>query len=275
MPDLINSLVTLAMLLLLQLVLGFDNLLYISLESGRAPTDQQSMVRKLGIGLAVVFRIVLLFILVNLVEKLQATWFTFPEGGWVEGSINFHSFIVLFGGVFILYTAIKEIFHMMHIDEHAHAKERKASSAAKVIALIVMMNLVFSFDSILSAMALAKNPNGEGYMMGVMIIAILVSGALMIILADKVSGFLKKNRMYEVVGLFILFVVGIMLLTEGAHLAHLKFFGNEIHAMTKTTFYFVLVVLFICEIVQSRYQKKLITEKDKKDKLVSDTPSHS
>jgi len=251
MPDLINSLVTLAMLLLLQLVLGFDNLLYISLESGRAPTDQQSMVRKLGIGLAVVFRIVLLFILVNLVEKLQATWFT------------------------ILYTAIKEIFHMMHIDEHAHAKERKASSAAKVIALIVMMNLVFSFDSILSAMALAKNPNGEGYMMGVMIIAILVSGALMIILADKVSGFLKKNRMYEVVGLFILFVVGIMLLTEGAHLAHLKFFGNEIHAMTKTTFYFVLVVLFICEIVQSRYQKKLITEKDKKDKLVSDTPSHS
>jgi len=275
MPDLINSLVTLAMLLLLQLVLGFDNLLYISLESGRAPTDQQSMVRKLGIGLAVVFRIVLLFILVNLVEKLQATWFTFPEGGWVEGSINFHSFIVLFGGVFILYTAIKEIFHMMHIDEHAHAKERKSSSAAKVIALIVMMNLVFSFDSILSAMALAKNPNGEGYMMGVMIIAILVSGALMIILADKVSGFLKKNRMYEVVGLFILFVVGIMLLTEGAHLAHLKFFGNEIHAMTKTTFYFVLVVLFICEIVQSRYQKKLITEKDKKDKLVSDTPSHS
>lgn len=156
---------------------------------------------------------------------------------------------------------------MMHIDEHANADDRKPSSAAKVIALIVMMNLVFSFDSILSAMALAKDPDG-GYMMGVMVIAILISGALMIILADKVSGFLKKNRMYEVLGLFILFVVGIMLLTEGAHLAHLKFFGNEIHAMTKTTFYFVLTVLFICEIVQSRYKKKLLVEKDKREKKI-------
>ena len=79
----------------------------------------------------------------------------------------------------------------------------------------------------------------------------------MVVLADTVSDFLHKNRMYEVLGLFILFLVGIMLLSEGGHLAHMKLFGNEIVQMSKTTFYFVLFVLVVCDIVQSRYQKKL------------------
>ena len=89
-------------------------------------------------------------------------------------------------------------------------------------------------------------------------VAVLVSGALMVLLADKVSEFLHKNRMYEVLGLFILLVVGIMLVTEGGHLAHLKCFGNEIVPMTKTTFYFVIAVLVLADVVQGRYQKKLI-----------------
>ena len=99
-----------------------------------------------------------------------------------------------------------------------------------------------------------------------MITAILIGGAIMILLADRVTEFLRRNRMYEVLGLFVLFVVGIMLLTEGAHLAHLKFLGNEIHAMTKTTFYFVIGVLLLTDIVQGRYQKKLSAEKLRKDK---------
>ena len=98
---------------------------------------------------------------------------------------------------------------------------------------------------------------------GVMIIAIVVSGILMIWLADKVSNFLQKNRMYEVLGLFVLFVVGIMLVTEGGHLAHLKLFGQEIVPMTKATFYFVIFVLVITDIVQGRYQKKLLAERDR------------
>ena len=134
------------------------------------------------------------------------------------------------------------------------------------------MNVIFSFDSILSAMALAgiKDPaTGAhlGYQMVVMVIAILIGGAIMILLADKVTSFLQRNRMYEVLGLFVLFVVGIMLLTEGAHLAHLKFFGNEIHAMTKTTFYFVIGVLLLTDVVQGRYQKKLTQEKMRKAKI--------
>ena len=163
---------------------------------------------------------------------------------------------------------------MTHIEEHdaTRRKDSGAKSAGAVISLIVIMNLVFSFDSILSAMALAQyketDPDGSlrtEYVMWVMIVAIVISGILMIWLADKVSDFLQKNRMYEVLGLFILFVVGIMLVTEGGHLAHLQLFGNAIVPMTKTTFYFVIVVLVITDIVQTRYQKKLLAERDRID----------
>lgn len=253
---------TLVMLIILQAVLGFDNLLYISLESKRAPEKDQARVRKLGIGIAIMLRIVLLFALVSLISYFQNPVFT-PDGDWFSGSFNFHSIIVLFGGVFILYTATKEVLHMMHI-EQGHAVDNKPKSVASVISWIVLMNLIFSFDSILSAMALAQYKDAAGnpqHVIWVMVVAIVISGILMIWLADKVSNFLQKNRMYEVLGLFILFVVGIMLLTEGAHLGHMKLFGEEIQAMTKTTFYFVIGVLVITDIVQTRYQKKLLAEK--------------
>ena len=97
--------------------------------------------------------------------------------------------------------------------------------------------------------------------MWVMATAIILSGILMIVLADKVSDFLQKNRLYEILGLFILFIVGIMLISEGAHKAHLKLFGNEVMPMTKTTFYFVIAILVIIDIVQGKYQKKLMAKK--------------
>ncbi len=249
----IENLLTLAMLILLQAVLGFDNLLYISIESKRAPKEKQKFVRTLGIGLAVIFRLALLFILVSVIKYFQDPVFHIPFAGIVEGTFNIHSMIVLFGGVFIIYTAIKEIWHMMSIKELGHDLEGDGSgkSAASVVTLIVVMNVIFSFDSILSAMALTD-------VFWVMALAIVISGVLMVWLSDKVSSFLEKNKMYEVLGLFILFVVGIMLLTEGGHLAHLTLFGEHIVPMSKTTFYFVIFVLVVIDIVQGRYQKKIL-----------------
>jgi len=84
----------------------------------------------------------------------------------------------------------------------------------------------------------------------------------MIWLADHVSTFLAKNRMFEVLGLFVLLIVGIMLLSEGGHLAHLKLFGGEVTPMTKTTFYFVITVLVIVDLVQSRYQRRLLARRN-------------
>ena len=271
----IESLVTLALLVLLQAVLGFDNLLYISLESKRVTPDRQAFVRRMGIGLAVLLRIVLLFVVINLVEKFKDPLFHLalgseitPEnihgegkGGTirsiVDGVFNFHALIVLVGGVFILYTAVKEIFHMLGQHDLGHGNT-KPRSVRMTITWIVAMNLVFSFDSILSAMALATDPETGKPIFWIMAVAILIGGILMIWLADRVANFLERNRMYEVLGLFILFIVGIMLLTEGAHLAHLHLGGNEIIPMTKTTFYFVIGVLVLTDIVQGRYQKKLL-----------------
>lgn len=136
-----------------------------------------------------------------------------------------------------------------HVD--GAAGQRTVASA---VFWIVAMNLIFSFDSILSALALTD-------VFWVMATAIVLSGLLMLLLADRVSEFIKKNRMYQVLGLFILFIVGIMLVSEGGHLAHVKLFGYEVEAMSKSTFYFVLVVLIIVDVVQSQYQKRLLSRK--------------
>lgn len=240
---------TLGMLILLQAVLGFDNLLYVSLESKRAPEDKQAMVRWTGILMAVALRIALLFVVMRVIAVFQDPLASVQWEGLIEGSFNVHSIIVLLGGVFIIYTATKEIWHMMAVHELGH-EEKEPRSVGSIIFWIVAMNLVFSFDSILSAMALSD-------VFWVMALAIVIGGLLMIWLADRVAAFLQKNRMYEVLGLFILFVVGVMLVTEGGHLAHLQLFGNEITPMTKTTFYFVIGVLVLTDVVQSRYRKKL------------------
>ena len=247
----IEALFALLMLTLLQAVLGFDNLLYISLESKRAPEDQRPRVRRIGIGLAILLRIGLLFLLTLMIGSFKSEMFG-VNSHVVTGYFNLHSLIVLAGGGFIIYTAVKEIFHML-VAHDLHADGGSPRSVNAVIFWIVLMNLVFSFDSILSATALTNN----GWVISV---AIIISGVLMIALSDHVSVFLQRNRMYEVLGLFILLIVGIMLLTEAGHLAHLAFFGNEITPMNKTTFYFVLVVLVLTDLVQGRYQRKLLAE---------------
>ena len=256
---------TLLMLVMLQAVLGFDNLLYISLESKKAPQADQKRVRKVGILIAIALRIVLLFVLVKVIGFFQEPFpvLTVHFEDVLDFAFNGHSIIVLIGGGFIIYTAIKEIWHMISTKDFDHDLEgevKRGKSSNAVIISIVIMNLVFSFDSILAAIGLTSEIKNSTTAFIVMAIAIVASGLLMLLMADKISVFLSKNRMYEVLGLFILFIVGIMLVTEGGHLAHLKIFENEIVPMSKTTFYFVIVVLVIVDIVQGRYQKKLIKE---------------
>ncbi len=246
----VANFMTLCMLTLLQIVLGFDNLLYISIESKRVSANRQAFVRRMGIGLAIALRIILLLGVTRAISAFENPFFSINLPKIVEGQFNLHACIVLAGGVFIIYTATKEIHHMLvakFIEGHDEAGSRSVGTA---IFWVVMMNLVFSFDSILSAMALTR-------VFVVMATAIVISGILMIWLADHVAEFLDKNRIYEVLGLFILLIVGIMLLSEGGHLAHLRLFNYEVEPMAKTTFYFVIVVLVLVDLVQGRYQKNL------------------
>ena len=250
----LENLLALVMLVLLQAVLGFDNLLYISIESKRVEASQQAKVRRLGILMAIALRIVLLFIVVQAIAYFQDPLFSLNIKGVFEGVVNGHSLIVLFGGAFIIYTAMKEIMHMLAVYDPDVHHERGQKSVAQAVFWIVLMNLIFSFDSILSALALTD-------VFVVMATAIIISGLMMLFLADRVSEFLSANRMYEVLGLFVLFIVGIMLVSEGGHLAHIKMFGYAVEPMAKSTFYFVLVVLLLVDFVQGRYQRKLMAQK--------------
>ena len=243
-----ENLLTLFMLILLQAVLGIDNLLYLSIESKKAPLDKQKKVREIGIIIAVGLRIILLFVLVESIKYFQEVIIDF-DTLLISAQFNFHSIIVLFGGAFILYTAVSEIIHMLNFEDRLNENLNPKSIKA-IITSIVIMNLVFSFDSILAAIALTD-------VFVLMIIAILAGGFIMIKLSDGITEFLRKNRMFEVLGLFILFLVGIMLLSEGAHLAHMSLFENEILPMSKATFYFILFILVVIDIIQNRYQKLL------------------
>ncbi len=254
----LENMFTLGMLVMLQAVLGFDNLLYIALESQRVESSKQAQLRRWGISLAVVLRVALLFVLMKVISLFQDDLFGINYAGVIEGHFNLHSLIVFIGGIFIIYTALKEINHMLMLEEGAHT-ERKPRSFTVSLIWIVIMNAVFSFDSILSAMALSSN-------FIVMTTAIIIGGILMIWLSDHVTEFLQKNRMYEVIGLFILLLVGVMLLSEGGHLSNLHLFGTEITPMSKGTFYLVITVMVVVELVQSRYQKRLIATKLKNDK---------
>ncbi len=252
-----ENLANLGVLLFLQAVLGFDNLLYISIESKRAPAASQASVRRNGILIAIALRIVLLYLMVKLIEVLTEPFFSIHWTGVIEGSFNFSTIVFLFGGVFIMYTAVKEISHMLSVEDLQHEGDNKPKkSAAQVIALIVFMNLIFSFDSILSALAITD-------VFPVLAVAIVASGVAMLVLANHVSEFLERNRKYEVLGLFILLIVGIVLLGEGGHTAHLKLFGYAVEPMSKSTFYFSIAVLVAVDIIQTGYQKKLAQERQR------------
>ena len=249
-----ENIFTLLMLILLQAVLGFDNLLYISLEANKVPPERRQFVRRMGIAMAIIFRLVLMVLLLGLINTLTKPMFGIHWGGVFEASFTFHALVSILGGGFILYTAIKEIMHLLAIDHLEALDDKPQRSVASTIAWIVLVNMIFSFDSLLSAIALTQ-------VVPVIATAIIGSGILMIVMVDHVSTFLEKNRMYEVIGLFILFVVGVLLVSEGGHLAHMKLFTFEVEAMSKASFYFVIFVMVVVSAVQTRYRNKLETQR--------------
>ena len=258
----LSNLFDLLVLLFLQVVLGFDNLLYIALETKRAPPEKQASVRRTGILIAIVARVLLLFVMMQLIEKLEAPLFSPMVPRVLEGEFTFASIVFLFGGGFIMFTAVREIGHLLAIDDlEKEGAAEPPRSAGIVVFNIVLMNLIFSFDSILSALAITK-------IFAVLALAILVSGVGMLFMAPQVSEFIARNRKYEVLGLFILLIVGVVLLGEGGHVAHLKLFGYAVEPLSKTTFYFSIAVLVLVDVLQSRYQKKLDGERTRQRRSV-------
>ena len=128
----IDNLTTFLVLTALETVLGFDNLLYISIEAKQVDPARQAWVRKVGITLAIVLRIILLFVILQLISMLQAPLFELDHP-WISGAVSGHAFIVLAGGVFLIYTAMKEIYHMIGMDDldhDVHGPPRRTVAAA-------------------------------------------------------------------------------------------------------------------------------------------------
>lgn len=250
----LSNLFTFLMLILLQAVLGFDNLLYITIESRRVEASRQRYVRQMGIGIALGFRLILLFAILFAFNAVTKPLFALSLGV-VDGEFTLRGLLTLAGGAFIIWTAMKEIFHLLSVDHLEHAEAAGKRSVASALTLIVSMNLVFSFDSLLSAVALSDQ-------FLVIAAAIVVGGILMIWLSDHVARFLEKNRAYEVLGLFILLVVGVLLVTDGGHLSHMTLFGYEVHAMSKASFYFVIFIMAAVSVTQTKYRNKLMAQRE-------------
>ena len=227
----LENLANLTVPIFLRAVLGFDNLLHISIESQRAPKDDQKAVRRWGILIVIALRVILLFVIMSLLQTFDSPFMSIHWAGFLEGDFTFATIVFLAGGVLLMYTAVKEISHLLAIEDLDEVSSRPPKPAMRGVAMIVLMNLIFSFESILSALAITK-------VFAVLAVAIISSGLMMLLLADSVAAFIERNRKFEVLGLFILLIVGVVLLGEGGHEAHLMLFGYAVEPMAKTTFYF-------------------------------------
>jgi len=259
----IADIFTLIMAIVLQAVLSIDNMLYISFTSKNATPEKAQSVRNIGIIIAIILRVVLLFVFVFILSKYTDPLFDIQGNNIFTGDFTLHGLIELVGGAFIIYTALKEIWHMLTIEDFDTESVGKGSSLVKLFTMIIIMNLIFSFDSILSVVAITEK-------FWIMLTAVLIGGVLMIWLANKITTFLEKNKKFEILGLVILLLVGFMLMTEAAHISHIHIFGHEIHALHSSTFYMILVVLVVVDVLQSKYKKKIREISKNKEKINND-----
>lgn len=249
--------VALLTLIFLEIVLGIDNIIFISLAAEKLPEDKRKKATNIGLILAMLLRIVLLFG-ISLLIGLQSSWIPF-DWGWVHGDITGQSLILLAGGLFLLYKSTQEIYEKVeHIGhDQKEVKRKRTSSFTKVLIEITMINIVFSFDSILTAVGmtngLGNNPDGA---LLLMIIAVVVSVVIMLLFAHPVGKFVNKHPSVQVLGLAFLLLIGFMLIAEGAHMAHLVFFDVEAGVIPKGYLYFAIFFSMFIEFLNFKLRGK-------------------
>ncbi|MCB0515232.1 MAG: TerC family protein [Bacteroidetes bacterium] len=232
----------------MEIVLGIDNIIFISIAANRLPESQQSKARNIGLLLAMVFRIVLLLGLGYLIA-MQAPILPF-DWGWLKASFTGQSLILFAGGIFLLYKSTNEIHHKLEgASESEESKEgKKTTSLQSAIIQIFLINVVFSFDSILTAVGLTKN-------ISIMIISVVVSILVMMLFARQVGEFINRHPTVQMLGLSFLLLIGFMLIAEGSHLAHIVFLNQEVGAIPKSYLYFAIFFSLMVEYFNIRLRK--------------------
>src|SRR5688572_14055032 len=223
-PHIWISLVTLTVL---EIVLGIDNIIFISILAGKLPHDQQARARTIGLALALITRILLLCSIYWL-TKLTADLFHIMGRGFSGKDL-----VLLLGGLFLIWKSVHEIHGNLEGEEHAKSTKVKATMGA-VLIQIVLIDIVFSLDSVITAIGLVKQ-------IGVMIAAVIIAMIVMILAAKAISDFVNRHPTVKMLALSFLLMIGVMLVAEG--------FGQHI---SKGYIYFAMAFSLIVEMLNIR-----------------------
>jgi predicted tellurium resistance membrane protein TerC len=224
--------IALLTLTFLEIVLGVDNVIFISIVTNKLPRDKQHYARRLGLSIALIFRVVLLTLISWMTSSMTTPLFTVFDLGF-----SIRELILMAGGLFLLAKSTSEIHAKM---ENLHETGHSGGGAvlSKVIVQIILLDIVFSFDSILTAVGLTSH-------LPIMILAVVISLFIMIFFAGKISNFIADHPTLEILALSFLILIGFMLVLEGLHVE-----------VPKGYIYFAVFFSLLVEMVNMRIQKK-------------------
>lgn len=236
----VDSLISLLTLTILEVVLGIDNVIFVSIIMGRLPKEKQLNARRVWMFTGIAVRVALLIALGWLVQQKGKALFTLFGKGF-----DLASLVMLAGGLFLIYKTVKEIHHKLEGEEEQKLGiQPKAATFANAIGQIILIDMIFSFDSIITAVGIAKH-------IQVMIIAVVIAMIIMFMFSQRIADFISKHPTLKMLALSFLVMVGFVLLVEGwagerAHDLHLK---NYV--------YFAMAFSFIVELLNMRLRKSI------------------
>lgn len=249
--------VTLFTLLFLELALGVDNIVFITITTDRLPPEKRHIGRRLGLAGALLMRIAFLSVASWLVH-MTTPLFTINLGFWAHG-FSIRDLVLLIGGGYLVYKGIVEQRDMLRLTEvrerAAHANDPSAVSSRTIglgqaIATIMAMDVVFSIDSVITAVGIADH-------LIVMIIAVILAILLMMVFIDQVSNFINRHAEMKLLALAFITMIGLLLVTESLGIVtHIEVFGMELE---KLIVYCALAFALVLELVQMRYNTNLRT----------------
>ncbi len=250
--EVILSFITLTFL---EIVLGVDNIIFISITANKLPTEDRKKATNLGLLAAMVMRVVLLFGLVFM-TAMQATILPI-EASWIQAGFSLQSLILIVGGIFLIYKSVSEIHHKLDADDpNVSISSAKKSSLTNAVLQITLINLIFSLDSILTAVGMTNGLHGA---LWIMIISVVASIIIMIAFAHPVGRFVNEHPTVQMLGLTFLLLIGFMLIIEGSHLAHLTIGGSSVGTVPKGYLYFAIAFALLVEMLNIRLRKRART----------------
>jgi predicted tellurium resistance membrane protein TerC len=224
----IDALIPLLSLIALEVILGIDNIIFISILADKLPESQRNKLRFWGIGLAMVMRLALLAF-ISWILKLDKTLFSLFEIDFTGKGI-----ILILGGLFLIYKSTKEIYHKTEIASSHKAELPKKGSFAKLLSEVIILDLVFSIDSIITAVGMVNE-------LWIMYTAVIVTVGIMLVASKPISEFISKHPSFKVLALCFLMMIGVSLIAEG--------FQFEI---PKGYIYFSMAFAFLVDIIQMK-----------------------